>query len=85
MSNSFRDYKDTFRSNLPTGVTYDSDIARYFVSEKRFVAPYSAEDYSIYVDKFDVSAPVTPSNLYIPSGSDALITSDGDTFTIAEA
>lgn len=55
MSNPFKDYKDYFRANLPTGITYDSDLARYFVNEKRIISPWTAEDYLNYLIKFGFS------------------------------
>ena len=52
MSNPYRDYKTNFNNNLPTGITYDAGIARYFVNDKRFTRAFEAEDYLNYLKKF---------------------------------
>lgn len=41
MSNPWKDYLQNFRDNLPTGVTYREDIARYVFNDKRFILPYA--------------------------------------------
>ncbi len=52
--NPMKDYVDNFRANLPSGVTYDSDIARYFANGKRFLNEWEVGRYIEYAQKFDV-------------------------------
>lgn len=58
MSNSFRDYKDTFRGSLPSGMTYDSTIARFLVNNHRFIAPWVAENYIERIIRFGFATEV---------------------------
>jgi hypothetical protein len=49
MSNPYKDYKDNLRSNLPVGMTYDSDKARFVVNSKTFANPWVALWYLRYL------------------------------------
>jgi len=51
--NPMKDYVENFRANLPSGVTYDSDIARYFANVKRFLNGWEVGRYIEYIQKFD--------------------------------
>ena len=60
MSNSWKDYLQDFRDNLPTGVTYREDIARYFFNDKRFILPNDVLRYKNYLEKLGfISAVIT--------------------------
>ena len=52
MSNPYAIYKANYINNLPSGVTYNSDIARFFYNGKRFVSPHAVEFYRVYLSKF---------------------------------
>jgi hypothetical protein len=52
MSNPYKDYKDNLRSNLPVGMTYDSDKARFVVNSKTFANPWVALWYLRYIQNF---------------------------------
>jgi hypothetical protein len=49
VSNPLKDFKDAFRASLPSGVTFDSDISRYFYNGKRFVTEKKVEWYRNYI------------------------------------
>lgn len=85
MTNSYRDYKTNFINNLPSGVTYDSTLGRFFFNGKKFYTAQSVIWYRDYILKYDPDAVVVEYVLFIPSGSDSLITSSGDTFKVREA
>jgi hypothetical protein len=51
VSNSLKDFKDAFRASLPSGVTFDSDVSRYFYNDKRFVTEKEVEWYRNYILK----------------------------------
>ena len=53
MSNPFRDYKNNFNNNLPTGVTYKSTISRYFYGNHREISPWKIKSYKYYIEKFE--------------------------------
>ena len=52
MSNPYAIYKANYINNLPSGVTYNSDIARFFYNGKSFFTPQAVESYRIYLNKF---------------------------------
>ena len=54
MSNPYSIYKANYIDNLPSGVTYDSTIARFFYNGKSFFTPYDVDSYRLYLAKFDV-------------------------------
>ena len=77
-------YNEFIRANLPVGITYDEVRAQYVTGNgKRFPTYLQAKWYLDYITKFGFTA-ATPV-LFIPSGSDSLITSDGNTFKVREA
>ena len=51
MSNPWKDYLQNFRDNLPAGVTYREDIARYVFNDKRFILPNDVVRYKNYLEK----------------------------------
>ena len=51
MSNPWKDYLQNFRDNLPAGVTYRGDIARYVFNDKRFILPNDVVRYKNYLEK----------------------------------
>jgi len=55
---------DNFRANLPAGITYDSDIARYFCNNRRFFNEWEVERYLNYITKFGFSAAFDPASLF---------------------
>ena len=55
MSNPYAIYKANYINNLPSGVTYNSDIARFFYNGKSFFTPQAVESYRIYLNKFGLS------------------------------
>ena len=57
-SNPFKYYKDAFRASLPSGMTYDSTLARYFVNNHRFFRPWAAERYLDYIEVYGYSSEV---------------------------
>lgn len=57
-SNPLKDYKDAFRASLPSGMTYDSTLARYFVNNHRFFRPWTAERYLDYIEVYGYSSGV---------------------------
>jgi len=63
MSDEMKDYVDNFRASLPAGITYDSDIARYFCNNRRFFNEWEVERYLNYITKFGFSA-FTPATLF---------------------
>jgi len=52
MSNEMKDYVDSFRANLPSAITYDETIARYFCNNRRFLNEWEVERYLNYISKF---------------------------------
>ena len=56
MSNPWKDYLQNFRDNLPAGVTYREDIARYVFNDKRFILPNDVVRYKNYLEKLGFSA-----------------------------
>jgi len=82
-NDSTKDYNESVRANLPAGMTYNSDINRYVVNGKNWFSYRMANWYLTYLLKFGYSAGNYV--LFIPSGSDSLITSDGNTFKVREA
>jgi len=64
MSDEMKDYVDNFRASLPAGITYDSDIARYFANNKRFLNEWEVERYLNYITKFGFSAGFDPASLF---------------------
>lgn len=67
MTNSYRDYKQNFINNLPSGVTYDSDLGRFFFNGKKFYTAQSVVWYRDYILKYDPDAapsPFTPASLF---------------------
>ena len=77
------DYVEAFRANLPAGITFDATLNRYFCNDKRYLNEWEVEAYLNYIKKFGFTA--APPVLFIPSGSDSLITSDGNTFKVRGA
>jgi len=73
MTNPYKEYKDTFRSSLPVGMTYDSTTSRFVVNEKRFVSPWVAKWYLKYLQKFgyivDPTFKTSSGNVSIPGFS----------------
>ena len=53
MSNPYAIYKANYIANLPSGVTYNSTIARFFYNGKSFFTPQAVESYRIYLSKFE--------------------------------
>jgi len=53
MSNPWITYTQNFRNNLPTGITYWEDIARYIFDGKRFTLPNDVLRYKGYLEKFE--------------------------------
>ena len=51
MSNPWLDYVTNFRDNLPAGVTWRADIARYVYLGKRFVHPNDVLWYKSYLER----------------------------------
>ena len=65
MSNPWKNYLQNFRDNLPTGVTYREDIARYVFNDKRFILPNDALRYKNYLEKLGfVSDLFSPLSLF---------------------
>jgi len=52
MSNPTKDYVDNFRANLPSGVSYNSDVSDYVYNNKRFNSEWEVERYRQYLAKF---------------------------------
>ena len=52
MANSMSDYVTAFKANLPSGITYDSDVADYVINGRRFPSEWEAERYRGYILKF---------------------------------
>lgn len=52
MSNPLSIFNDFVRANLPSGVSFDSDLSRYVVNGKRFVSYKEAIRYKEYLEKF---------------------------------
>ena len=57
MSNPYSIYKANYIDNLPSGVTYNSEIARFFFNGKSFFTPQAVESYRIYLNKFGSDVP----------------------------
>lgn len=81
MTNPKKTYNDFVRANLPTGVTFDSDLARYFVNEKRRLNYQRAEDYLNYIEKFGFISGPTPAETTLSTTA----TFRGVTFTFNKA
>lgn len=62
MSNPYAIYKANYIDNMPSGVTYDSTIARFFYNGKSFFTPQAVESYRIYLNKFSGGS-FDPANL----------------------
>ena len=50
--NPWQEYTQNFRDNLPAGITYREDIARYVFNGRRFVHPNDVLWYKTYLEKF---------------------------------
>ena len=75
MSNPWKDYLQDFRGNLPAGVTYRGDIARYVFNDKRFILPNDVVRYNNYLEKLGFGVTFDPDALaYIT----AVETADGE-------
>jgi hypothetical protein len=73
VSNPWLDYQENFRANLPNGVTYDENIARYFYNGKRFVSPWEVVRYRNYLLKLGfveeiITATVAPTAYFYTDG-----------------
>ena len=56
MSNPMQDYVEHFRANLPTGITFNSTLNRYFFNGKSFANEWDVFRYSVYLTKLGSSA-----------------------------
>ena len=75
MSNPWKDYLQNFRDNLPTGVTYREDIARYIFNDKHFILPNDVVRYKNYLEKLGFGETFDPdAQTYIT----AVETADGE-------
>jgi hypothetical protein len=62
VSNPLKDYKDFVRSNLPSGITYDSGVDKFVVNENRFNSYWFAKwyrDYLVKIEGFSVGPSVS--------------------------
>jgi hypothetical protein len=53
MPGDMKDYVDNFRADLPSEITYDSTVARYFFNGKRFLNEWEVSRYREYLLKTD--------------------------------
>ena len=63
--NPWQEYAQNFRDNLPAGITYRGDIARYVFNGRRFVHPNDVLWYKTYLEKFGFGD--TPAALFAAS------------------
>jgi hypothetical protein len=79
MSNPYSIYKANYIDNLPSGVTYDSTIARFFYNGKSFFTPRAVDFYRLYLAKFGFSHVVRFGELTaIGAGTQSIEAPDGD-------
>lgn len=76
MSNPYSIYKANYIDNLPSGVTYDSTIARFFYNGKSFFTPHAVDSYRLYLAKFATAIVETVTNSSELAA--ALVTAAGD-------
>jgi hypothetical protein len=81
MSNPSADYKEYTKTADPD-ITYDTTVDRYFVFGKRFITFKQAQWYKRYLTALGFISAVRV--LFVPSGSDSLITADSLTFKVRE-
>lgn len=75
MSNPYSIYKANYIDNLPSGVTYNSEIARFFYNGQRFFTPQAVESYRIYLSKF-IESPLSPISSVSQNGWETTYTGD---------
>jgi len=78
---NYYDYKTGAIASLPSGMTYNSAIARFVVNGRNFFTYEDAKWYLDYIQKYGFNLNYV---LFIPSGSDSLLTSTGNTFKVVE-
>lgn len=62
--NPLKVYKDFVRNNLPTGITYNEDVARFQINNHSFFQFKPAEWYRRYIINFGYSPAFSPESLF---------------------
>jgi predicted enzyme related to lactoylglutathione lyase len=77
MSNALRDYNTFIRTNLPAGITYDSDRARYVTGNGNYFTSYQkAKWYLDYIVKFGYE--VVSGTRVVTRGGDTVVDREGN-------